>query len=107
MTSEFYGVALGGLPAAPIRYNKNFGRTPLQYLTVSSRPRPPKGEDGFNDYMFYIVTPDGFTIGSQPTPVENTKSQMIVDSGSTLTYLPKEVVRAIHDRWTPPVSVWH
>jgi hypothetical protein len=97
-------LALGGLPAAPIRYASDFALAPLQRLSVSARAPPPRGEDGFDDYMFYVVTADGFTVGSQASPVDKVKTEMIIDSGSPITYLPKDVVKAIHAKWSPPVS---
>jgi aspergillopepsin I len=96
-------LALGGLPAAPIRYGKDFARAPLQHLSVSPRKPPPRGEDGFEDYMFYVVTADGFTVGSQ-SPAESMKTEVIIDSGSPITFLPKDVVKAIHAKWSPPVA---
>jgi hypothetical protein len=93
-------IALGGLPGAPIRYNSTFARAPLQHLTISPKASS-KGEDGFEDYKFYIVNADGFTVGSSSV---NTKAEVIIDSGSPLTYLPPEIAAAIHAKWTPPLK---
>ena len=95
-------LALGGLPAAPIRHGAEFARAPLQRLSVSPRKPPPRGEDGFEDYMFYVVTVDGFTAGNRS--VSAARTEVIVDSGSPITFLPRDVVRAIHAQWSPPVS---
>jgi len=93
-------IALGGLPGLPIKYNSTFAKAPLQQLTVSSKGST-KGVDGFEDYKFYIVNVDSFTVGSS---VVNTKSEVIIDSGSPLTYLPKDIAAAIHAKWSPPLK---
>jgi hypothetical protein len=97
-------LALGGLPGAPIRFSKEFAKVPMQHLSISPRERPPKGEDGFNDYMFYIVTADGFSVGGSSASTNTTKTELIIDSGSPLSYVPAAVAKAIHASWSPPVK---
>jgi aspergillopepsin I len=96
-------LALGGLPGAPIKHAGEFARAPLRRLSVSARAPPPRGEDGLEDYMFYVVAADGFSVGGQGVGPAG-KTEVIVDSGSPMTFLPKDVVKAIHAKWEPPVK---
>jgi hypothetical protein len=106
-------IAFGGLPGAPIRYDKTFTRAPIEFLSLN----------GANSYQFYTISADGFTFsgtktsktpsgGKSPKPrtpqtedtISKTRTQVIIDSGTKLILLPDNVVTSINELWSPPAS---
>jgi hypothetical protein len=94
--------ALGGLPGAPIRYSSTFVRAPMQEFAFDKRPTP-KYDNATIDYKIYAVTANGFTLGTASSPIETMKTQVIIDSGSTMSYLPELVVLALYKAFSPPL----
>jgi Eukaryotic aspartyl protease len=93
--SEEPGVlALGGLPGAPIRHTGNFVRVPMQHLAM--RAKASNSEDGMADYRFYVANIDGFAVDSR---LVSNSTQVIIDSGSRFSHLPKAVVDDFESRW--------
>jgi len=84
-------LAFGGLP--PVNATGAFANTTIQKMTLSS---------GLQDYAFYALTPDGFSINGQSTA---TKDQYIVDSGTTLLYAASSVASAINNAFSPPATL--
>ncbi|KAF2669770.1 acid protease [Microthyrium microscopicum] len=97
-------LALGGLPeqSKAVKFSANFARAPMQHLSISPRAPTPPDADGITDYLFYVTSTSGFSINSVPM---SQGAEVIIDSGSPVSYLPKEIARAIHAQFTPPVSV--
>jgi aspergillopepsin I len=71
----------------------------MQHLTVKAAPA--RSENGVPSYTFYVINADGFTISTGSSPIESIKTQLIVDTGSPLTYLPADVAKAVNDAWSP------
>lgn len=104
-------LAIGGLP--PVQFDNTFASTPIQIVTL-------KSVNITSRYSFYAITPDGYTyndtsststkyeVGEHGHPVRtpNTsqKFQVIVDSGTTLIYLPKGLADSINAAFDPPAS---
>ncbi|KAF2433961.1 acid protease [Tothia fuscella] len=79
-------IAFGGLP--PVTFDETFAKTPIQVLTSG----------GSSQRTFYTITPDALVYtGSAKTQ----KSQYIVDSGTTLAYLPTNVAKTLNGLFTP------
>jgi hypothetical protein len=82
-------VAFGGLP--PATTNGSFVSTPIQILTAQ----------GGSADTFYTITPDALVYtGAAGT---NT-AQYIVDSGTSLTYLPTAVVKKVASLFSPKAT---
>lgn len=90
-------LAIGGLP--PVAYVPIFASTPFQLLTISSTSATAGAKP---DYTFYTITTNGFeylsaqsnwNVGSWLTyfgnPNDATQVQVIIDSGTTVNYLPQ------------------
>ncbi|RDI88341.1 hypothetical protein Vi05172_g2181 [Venturia inaequalis] len=92
-------LALGGLPDASIRHSEKFSRAPMQLLSLI--PKAIKSEDGLTDYGFYVVNADSITINSQSAQLPNGPVQLILDSGSRFSHLPKTVIDALVKAWKP------
>jgi len=84
-------LAFGGLP--PVNTTGGFTNTTIQKMTLSS---------GSQDYAFYTMTPDGFSINGQATA---TSDQYIVDSGTTLLYAASAVASAMNSAFSPPATL--
>lgn len=98
-------LALGGLPGQSIRHTGNFSRTPMRLLSLI--PNATKTEDGLTDYGFYVVNADGITIDSKSAALPDGPLQLIVDSGSRFSHLPKPVIDALVKAWKPaPSQSW-
>jgi hypothetical protein len=92
--------ALGGLPGAPIRYSPKFARVPLEEFAIDKRPTP-KYDNITVDYKIYAVTADGFSVGSSTSTIDKMKTQVIIDSGSSFSYLPEPVIQAFYKGFEP------
>lgn len=103
-------LALGGLP--PVIFNPVFATSPIQILTMQH----VLGSSTEGDYTFYTITVGSLVYnGSQSTNVSHGKwpspllaptkpshFQVIVDSGTTLIYLPTGIANAINALFNPP-----
>ena len=106
-------MAIGGLP--PVIFSPLFASAPFQLLTMT-RFGATSPIDGIPQYQFYTITVDGFnyqgsektqwTHGSFPSPLvkptDPSKVQLIVDSGTTLIYLPTGIADAVNALFVPP-----
>ncbi len=106
-------MAIGGLP--PVLFSSSFASAPFQLLTMT-RFGTTSPIDGIPQYQFYTITVDGFnyegsektvwTHGTWPNPLakpsDPSKVQLIVDSGTTLIYLPTGIANAINALFVPP-----
>ena len=100
-------IAFGGLP--PVKFDQTFTSTPIEILEIVDDPTDA------TQYSFYTITPDGFTIsgtqlsryshGSHPHSIQVTSDfPTIVDSGTTLAYLPDELADAVNALYDPPAQ---
>ena len=85
-------LALGGLPT--IDFNHDFTTVPLQIVDYS-----PNRPIGATKYTFYTIDLDGIVLDGQ---VRSTNFPIIVDSGTTLVYLPPSLAKAINKAFNPP-----
>lgn len=115
-SSNFSGVtaggflAIGGLP--PVRSSPNFASAPFELVTVDDDNKPLKTPH----YGFYTITVTGFRYERSeetkwthpifPSPLgpltNSSQLQVIVDTGSTLTYLPNGIAEAVNALFDPP-----
>ncbi|KAF4871467.1 putative aspartic-type endopeptidase [Colletotrichum siamense] len=98
-------LAFGGLP--PVKTKGEFISTPIRMIALSSRMPKAKTE-----YSFYTILPDGYVIKnvtmapttnetlalskwntavSKPAGFHNSTTPTIVDSGTTLMYVPSDI----------------
>ncbi|KAL9099605.1 MAG: hypothetical protein Q9163_004912 [Psora crenata] len=105
-------LAFGGLP--PVEFNPVFASSPFQLLTTSTSS--VEGTSSSSDYTLYTITTDGFdydnSTASQwsyenfPNPFEqpsdSTQLQVIIDTATTLVYLPRGTADAINALFSPP-----
>ena len=103
-------LALGGLP--PVIFNSVFASSPIQILTMQN----VVGSGMNGEYSFYTITIEGlvyngsqstkFSHGTWPSPLAATAKpsqfQVIIDSGTTLIYLPTGIANAINALFDPP-----
>ena len=102
-------LAIGGIP--PVTITPPFASTPFQYLTVKGKTSP--------QYQFYTVkmtptvnTPSGSILSPILSPILgllSTKAkqqplQAIVDTGTTLIYLPTAMSKSINALFSPPAK---
>lgn len=103
-------LSIGGLP--PVPFVPIFASTPFQVLTATST-----GSTGNPEYTFYTITTNGFeyksaqsnwNLGSWLTyfgyPNDPTQVQVIIDTGTTVNYLPKTIADEVNALFVPPAS---
>ena len=84
-------LALGGLPT--IGFNHDFTSTPLEIIEITPHPIEAK------KYSYYTIKPEGVVLDGQ---AKSTKFNAIVDSGTTLVYLPTALAEDINAAFNPP-----
>lgn len=84
-------MALGGLPT--INFDQTFATTDIikEGLTKATKHE--------TQFTYYTIKPDGFKIGGKTM---KTDFPAIVDSGTTLLYVPADVAKAINKAYDPP-----
>ncbi|KAG9239992.1 aspartic peptidase domain-containing protein [Calycina marina] len=83
-------LALGGLP--PVDFVQEFATTPILVTTIDGYPQT---------YDFYTIEVDGMTLNGNTLNGAATP-KYIVDSGTTLNYLPTSISDAINKAFIPP-----
>ncbi|KAH8816033.1 aspartic peptidase domain-containing protein [Xylogone sp. PMI_703] len=91
-------LSFGGLP--PIKFKQNFTSTPI---LITHMPRYPE------TYDFYTINTQGIYLDGIKLPRSGDDVQYIVDSGTTLAYLPTIIATAINAAFRPPAyySFWY
>lgn len=84
-------VAIGGLP--DVEFEHSFASTPLKIIELTPHPIEQ------TKYSYYTIIPDGFVLDGQS---KSTSIPVIVDSGTTLLYLPVRLTEAINAAFDPP-----
>lgn len=96
-------LALGGLPS--VSFDHTFTSTPLEIIELT-----PHAAEATN-YSYYTITPDGFLLSGEEETYTgyrrfsedpSTDFPVIVDSGTTLLYLPTELAEEINAAFDPP-----
>jgi hypothetical protein len=105
-------MALGGLPAAAhIRYRHEWARAPMEHVMIAAHyDLEEVGEDkrkhvtGMDrwDYALYAVNVTGFEIGDKELELT---TRVIIDSGTTMSFLPEPVVSAMAAAFQPPAQI--
>ncbi|KAK0707264.1 aspartic peptidase domain-containing protein [Lasiosphaeris hirsuta] len=100
-------LALGGLP--PVSYDESsWARTPIQNMSVLTDWGLDTQEHGL-----YVITPEAYVFGKTNTSVpvseaglttNTTKIPILVDAGSTLTILPRNLVQQLYAQFDPPAE---
>jgi len=82
-------IAFGGLP--PVKYDdQSWATVPIKKSSIYQNEAP--------QYGFYSMTPDAIVYQGAPATQTN---DYIVDSGTTLMYVPSDVATAINALFTP------
>lgn len=84
-------LALGGVP--PVDFVQNFTETPILVTTIEFYP------DALD---FYTIEIDGMTLDGVALSNSSDNIQYIVDSGTTLNYLPTPLADAVNAAFVPP-----
>jgi hypothetical protein len=82
-------IAFGGLP--PATTNSSFSSTPIQILTAQ----------GGSADTFYTITPDSLVYTGAAA---KNSAQYIVDSGTSLTYLPTAIAKKVAGLYSPKAT---
>lgn len=93
-------IALGGLPGGNITYSKDFAKAPMQHLFVGAKQA--------NDYQLYVIEATGWDVsssrGQKQDSVANIRTKVVLDTGTTLSYLPASIAGAINRSFDPPAK---
>lgn len=97
-------IAIGGYPnpsIATINATGSFASTPIEFLSLYDEILETPA------YTFYTITVGGLTWGAANGTVgyNNTAYQTIVDSGTTLNYIPTEAAAAFNTFFDPPAAI--
>ncbi|KAK5118234.1 hypothetical protein LTR85_008214 [Meristemomyces frigidus] len=96
-------LALGGLPS--LAFNHTFTSTPLKIIELTPHAVEAK------NYSYYTIIPDGFLLSGEEETYygfqefsedPSTTYPVIVDSGTTLVYLPERVADDVNALFDPP-----
>jgi Eukaryotic aspartyl protease len=80
-------LSLGGTP--PVHWVGDFTSTPILITSITGYPKT---------YDFYTIKVDSIKLGSKTLP----GATYIVDSGTTLNYVPTSIANEINNAFSPP-----
>ncbi|KIW06220.1 uncharacterized protein PV09_02696 [Verruconis gallopava] len=86
-------IAFGGLP--PVTTTGSYATTPLQNFNG-------KAGSAFTGQSFYTITPDALVFSGAASKQSN---QYIIDSGTTLNYLPSSTAMAVNSLFSPKATL--
>jgi Eukaryotic aspartyl protease len=92
-------LTLGGLPPANIKHTNKWVVVPIEYLTIKAIAGTPVSASAKKEYSLYAVKATSFRINDK---VINGGAGLVVDSGTTMSYLPEDIVSAMAEAWSPP-----
>ena len=97
-------IAIGGYPnpsTPTINATGNFASTPIEFLAIEEIPGQAPA------YTFYTITVEALTWTSDSgvTGSNTTAYQSIVDSGTTLNYIPSESAAEFNTFFDPPATL--
>ena len=84
-------VALGGLPTIP--FDHSFASAPLEIKELTPHPIEK------TKLSYYTITPNGYNLDGKP---EKTDFPVVIDTGTTLVYLPPALAKTINEAFDPP-----
>lgn len=72
--------------------------------TSANHSAPPKNH---TEYQLYVIGVEGWSVthaagGPEVAGLKEAASKVVIDSGTTLAYLPPNVTQAINNGWSPP-----
>lgn len=89
-------ISFGGIP--PAVHIGAVATTPISQISVNGKPR---------EYLYYGLHPDSVTYNSSSASANWTKpGLMIVDTGTTLNYFPRDVADTINGLFSPPADYY-
>ncbi|KAK3077782.1 hypothetical protein LTS18_009323, partial [Coniosporium uncinatum] len=89
-------IAFGGLP--PVRFVPSFASTPIEVVQLVPF------DEAATEFSFYTINIDGFRFESGSVRPVNDLS-FIVDSGTSLNYLPTVIARNVNALFDPPAQL--
>ena len=87
-------LAFGGI--APVKTTKTAITVPVQGFAVKSGPLS-------GEYGFYTVNIDSYTFDGS-TALTGSGKQAVVDTGTTLNYIPNALAKAYNSKFVPPAT---
>lgn len=92
-------LVLGGIPS-DIQLLSPWATVPLATVQFPATPSPGK------NFSYYTIIPDDFVVNNRPLYSSSSstaaRTPIILDSGTTLIYLPSSIVRVINQAFSPP-----
>ncbi|KAH6655318.1 aspartic peptidase domain-containing protein [Truncatella angustata] len=89
-------ISFGGVP--PAVKTGEFATTPISKISISGKPA---------EYLYYGLRPESVTFNNTETASNWTKpTLMIVDTGTTLAYFPRDVADNISSLFSPPAEYY-
>ena len=108
-------IALGGLP--PVQFVPYFASAPFQLISATSSSSSVSSTNGKPDYTFYAITTNGFEYQSAQSnwdvsnwltyfgnPNDASKVQVVIDSGTTVNYLPQNIADRVNKLYKPAAT---
>lgn len=97
-------LAIGGIP--PTKHSQTFVTVPFELTKISS-VRRWRGRD---QYTFYTITVNGFRFDlskngdSDHPPLHAANRQFVIDSATSINYLPTNVSKSVNSLFDPPAA---
>ncbi|KAH8650008.1 aspartic peptidase domain-containing protein [Xylariales sp. PMI_506] len=85
-------IAFGGLP--PVEHEGDFASSPILLLDIN------EPYENISQYAFYTIIPDAYVLANVSTSAAGIP--VIVDSGTTLLYLPTNIAEPVLNAYDPP-----
>jgi hypothetical protein len=86
-------LAFGGI--APVKTTHTAVTVPVQGYAVKSEP--------INEYIFYSVNIDSYIFDGS-TALTGSGKQAVLDTGTTLNYIPDALAKAYNSKFVPPAT---
>lgn len=112
-------LAFGGIPADTSKYSSKWVKVPIEITNAKNKGvngAPFQGEPKHNpEYSMYTLTTGGISVSSHKNMVRSLADliwgqirkdnmQFIVDSGTTLNYLPVHMAQEVNEAFDPPAT---
>ncbi|KAI0843266.1 acid protease [Hypoxylon sp. FL0890] len=96
--SSLGSISVGGMPPIDVS-NSNYGLTPILIVEIIHKDTTAWQPS------FYTIVPNGFQFGQTTT---SGQYPFILDTATTLIYLPPDLAKAVNDQFTPPATyLWY
>jgi aspartyl protease len=90
-------LALGGLPGSHIKYDDQWAKVPMEKMIIKN----PKTGTTEKDFTLYAVKVTSFEVNGKRV---GSVTPVIIDSGTTMSYLPAVTVDAMAAAFQPPAT---